>query len=396
MAPAHLPELFRIFVSMKRLLLIIAFTTAALCLQARGLRVALVGDPQVDNEIELQYARKSIYSELKARKDLDLVIILGDLVNDNAGLLMPSKESLDSLPCPWICTPGNHDKDLYKSIPVPRDLASFRGILGYTDSTFTMRGVRFISMDNVRTVDRGGYEAGFTDGQLEWLSAAVSATAEGTLIVFCTHIPVSEMKCQDEIEDIFKGRGNDLVVVCGHTHTISRGQAVLGTEENIIGATCGTWWRGPKDARGIPQATMNCGAPRGYFVMDIKGKDYSLRFKQVKGTREASARVSDDGRLTVNIFGGSRNGKVEYRLNGWKELPHKMMIAPEVQDIIDFNKANKEYTRSHRDEYMPMLTRNSPHIWSAKVPGSGALKGKKMAIRYTDGHMEFKTKVIVD
>ena len=61
---------------------------ACACAGARGpLRVAFVGDPQVDNETELGYARASIYRELRERGDLDLVIILGDLVNDDVRLL---------------------------------------------------------------------------------------------------------------------------------------------------------------------------------------------------------------------------------------------------------------------------------------------------------------------
>lgn len=39
------------------------------------LRVALVGDPQVDNATEMWYARKSIYRELAKRKDLDLCLL---------------------------------------------------------------------------------------------------------------------------------------------------------------------------------------------------------------------------------------------------------------------------------------------------------------------------------
>ena len=78
-------------------------------------RVAFVGDPQVDNATELGYARKSIYKELRERKDLDLVIVLGDLVNDDTSLLNASTASLDSLSCPWLAIPGNHDRNVYRA-----------------------------------------------------------------------------------------------------------------------------------------------------------------------------------------------------------------------------------------------------------------------------------------
>ena len=42
--------------------------------KARGrvLRVALVGDPQVDDSTEMGYARRSVYRELYGRRDLDM------------------------------------------------------------------------------------------------------------------------------------------------------------------------------------------------------------------------------------------------------------------------------------------------------------------------------------
>lgn len=46
--------------------------------KARGrvLRVALVGDPQVDDSTEMGYARRSVYRDLYGRRDLDMCIFL--------------------------------------------------------------------------------------------------------------------------------------------------------------------------------------------------------------------------------------------------------------------------------------------------------------------------------
>ena len=106
----------------------------AVSLQARGLRVAFVGDPQVDNETELGYAQRSIYRELKSRKDLDMVVFLGDLVNDDASLLAVSKASLDSLGLPWYSVPGNHDRDMYRGKQTKiRDLETWKKVIGPAD-----------------------------------------------------------------------------------------------------------------------------------------------------------------------------------------------------------------------------------------------------------------------
>ena len=66
--------------------------------RGRVLRVALVGDPQVDDSTEMGYARRSVYRELQGRRDLDMCVFLGDLVNDNMALLPESVGVIDSLP----------------------------------------------------------------------------------------------------------------------------------------------------------------------------------------------------------------------------------------------------------------------------------------------------------
>ena len=66
------------------------------------LKVAFVGDPQVDDSTELLYARKSVYRELRERKDIDMAIFLGDIVNDSMELLEQSRESMDSLAYPYF------------------------------------------------------------------------------------------------------------------------------------------------------------------------------------------------------------------------------------------------------------------------------------------------------
>ena len=53
--------------TMKRLILIFLWILVSLPSPARGLRVAFVGDPQVDDSLELEFARKSIYRELMQR-----------------------------------------------------------------------------------------------------------------------------------------------------------------------------------------------------------------------------------------------------------------------------------------------------------------------------------------
>lgn len=357
-----------------------------------ALRVAFVGDPQVDNPAELEYARKSVYSELRERKDLDLVVILGDLVNENPSLIGPSEASLDSITietgCPWARVNGNHDG------PKP-----------VRDTTFTKGGIRFILMDNVRRKKRRDYEGGLREEQKQWLDSLLSTIDRDARLVFCTHIPVSQSKGRDSLFNIL-ARHRDILFVCGHTHCVSRQMLERGMEEVQAGASCGSWWRGVKDSDGVPYALMNCGAPRGYFIADFSPRSrrwYNLRYKCIGREASEQCSVSEiDGRLYVNVFGGSREGRLYVKLPGkaWTELPHCYTMAPEVRRLVESaDTVSREYRKAHKDEMIPLRRLPSPHIWAGELNGplsserssTSGHSGKVCRLRYSDGTMSFKS-----
>ena len=400
---------------MKKILVIAVLLWAVPC-GAQRLRVAFVGDPQVDSEEELAYARKSIYGELRARRDLDLVVLLGDLVNDDVRLLAPTRATLDSLPCPWVCVPGNHDRDFYgakkgKVVSIDgsvqegrvRDKASYSRIIGKPDSTFVMGGVRFVLLDDVRTRQKADYEGGLREGQKAWLREVVASTPPQTLLVLSAHIPFQEFKALDSLEALLRPHPK-LLLVCGHTHTMARHTlrfpGGLAAEEVLAGAACGSWWRGVPDRHGIPSATMNCGAPRSYYIADFTRSGYRLATKVVgePATEQASAWISDSTRLVLNIYGGSVDGKVRARIPGlgWVDVPRRSEPAPEEYAVAAFNKTIPG--RKSRDpRYIPMLVRESPHVWALNLKNDPravrilqAARLRRIDVRYRDGSMRMR------
>ena len=376
-----------------------------------ALRVAFIGDPQVDNETEMGYAGKSVYKDLANRKDIDIAVFLGDLVNDNMSLLPESVRIIDSLPYPCFMVPGNHDRDVRGDRPMPfvRNLMTWRKVVGYVDTSFVRSNVRFILMNNVRHSDSGmtDYVGGFTETQKHWLDSVLNVGAPA-LTVLATHIPFSQMKGRDSVLALVPEAAR-MLYVSGHTHYVSRDDSV---PELIAGATCGSWWRGVKDGDGIPYALQSCGSPRGYFIADFhRGGRYDLTYKCVG--RPASEQLSawaipDDSdtcsyRLCVNVFGGSTDGIVRVRVPrrgrgvcGKSYLCERSNItAPEVEKVIRFNASrSREYRRTHRTEFIPLRRKPSPHIWKTTTTFSGP-EPAYVNVIYRDAHMRIRQRVKV-
>ena len=391
--------------------------------QARGrvLRVALVGDPQVDDSTEMGYARRSVYRELRGRRDLDICIFLGDLVNDNMSLLPESVGVVDSLPYQCFMVPGNHDRDVYRgpksSAYRQRDLSTWRKVVGYVDTSFVRGNVRFVLMNNVRPSDSGmtDYVGGFTDRQKHWLDSVLNRGVGETrgrkplrvsvtpaLTILATHIPFSQMKGRDSVLALVPDTSR-LLLVSGHTHFVSRNDSL---RELIVGASCGSWWRGVRDSDGIPYALQSCGSPRGYFVADIhRNGAYELTYKCVG--RLASDQLSawavpidstgGSYRLYINVFGGSSDGVIRISGLGRKtySCERSLMAAPEVEQVIRLNASrSRDYRKSHRDEFIPLRRKPSPHLWQTTDLISGPLPAH-VNIIYRDAHMRIRQRVTI-
>ena len=111
----------------------------------------------------------------------------------------------------------------------------------------------------------------------------------------------------------------------------------------------------------------------------------------------ASATIVDSTAhiVAVNIFGGSEDGRVEYRSAGsrkWQEASKSERIAPEVVKVSDWNHSKtKAYRKAHKEEFIPMILRPSPHLW--EITDSTSSHGSVVRIRYKDAHMKASMKV---
>ena len=200
-----------------------------------------------------------------------------------------------------------------------------------------------------------------------------------------------------------------MLYVSGHTHYVSRDESV---PELIVGATCGSWWRGVKDTDGIPYALQSCGSPRGYFIADFhRDGRYALSYKCVgrPASEQLSAWAIPVGSdtcsylLSVNVFGGSTDGIVRVRVPrrgrgvcGKSYLCERSnTTAPEVEKVIRFNASlSREYRRTHRTEFIPLRRKPSPHIWKTTATFSGP-EPAYVNVIYRDAHMRISQRVKV-
>ena len=327
-------------------------------------------------------------------------------------LLPESLSVIDSLPFQSFMVPGNHDRDVYRgakssgSMSRPRDLSTWRKLVGYVDTSFVRGNVRFIMMNNVRHAAAGmtDYVGGFTEKQKHWLdSVLVTDVARGgkmsrgsvdrsrrpsrgkvtpALTILATHIPFSQMKGRDSVLALIPEHTR-ILYVSGHTHFVSRDDSI---PEVIAGATCGSWWRGVKDSDGVPYALQSCGAPRGYFVAEIsRDGDYRLRYRCVGMDDEVSVwgvRVEGEGavrtednivmgkdesegvtvkegggvyRLYINVFGGAPDGVV--RVRGGR----RWRIVSRGNGVCDGADA-QGFSRKKRDLVCERSTKTAPEV----------------------------------
>lgn len=349
---------------------------------AKSFSVGAIGDIQVDNAEELNYAAKSIFSELNNRNDISFNLMLGDIVNDKMELLPMMHDMMNQLPSSSWTLVGNHDRNVDNPLFMND---AFNRINGSDNYSFNYGKTHFIVLNNVFATDKKSYEGRLTDKQLQFLKNDLSYVPKEKTIVISQHIPMVATKNKQEVLDLLKDYAN-VLILSGHTHTVSRHFFNYPNIQELgVGATCGNWWRGEKDLEGIPNALMQCGTPRGYFVIDFDDNKYNFRFKGVGlDDKKQMALTTDSNRIVVNVFGGSDSTNVSIKIdNGeWIKMNHKRDIDPIVSNIVELNHSKVYPTKGNT--LNPLRKRYSSHIWEVTRPQSSSLKRSVILVKAQD------------
>lgn len=358
-----------------------------------GMRVLVFGDPQVKSMHDIDYYRRDIVEPLRGRHGAQLGITLGDLVDDAPALFPAIKAETAKLGVPWLYAPGNHDVD-----PGAEDdagsLDGFRRAIGPDTLVHETALANFVVLDDViiQPGRQPAYIGGLREDQFALLAQRLPELRKDRLLVVALHIPLFEDAGKDSFRDADRARLFALLkafphvlVLSAHSHAqrhVFHGaadgwQGVAPLHEYNVGATCGSYWSGVKNAAGIPDATMADGTPNGYAVLTVRpGGDYALAWHNARDPADTqiglhAPKVLRRGaypawHVYANVYMGMGDSRVEYRVDDgeWKPMkkvlqPDPALLAENMRD--DAAEALRGYDRSPEAE-------PSHHLWRAALP----------------------------
>ncbi|QIL20883.1 calcineurin phosphoesterase [Thermomonas sp. HDW16] len=370
---------------------------AGWCAQAQageeGMRVLVFGDPQVKSLQEVDYYRRDIVEPLRGRHAAQLGISLGDIVDDAPAMYPALKAETARLGIPWLYAPGNHDID-----PGARDdassLGNFHRNIGPDSFIRETASANFVVLDDVIVLpgQKPAYIGGFREDQFALLARRLPQLPKDKLLVVALHIPLFEEAGKDSFRDDDRIRLFALLqefphvlVLSAHSHTQRHvfhdagdgWQGATPLHEYNVGATCGSYWSGVKDAAGIPDSMMADGTPNGYAVLEITlGGGYALAWHNARDAADAQIGVHAPKALRrgaypawgvfANVYMGDDDTRVEFRVDGGAWMPMKKVSQPDPALLAenmrdDAAEALRGYDRSPEAE-------PSPHLWRGALP----------------------------
>lgn len=403
---------------------LLAFSASAPARTPRSFDVLVFGDPQPQTVVDVGYYRRDIVEPLIAKQHARLGISLGDIASDDPALYPAVKKVDAELGIPWLYVPGNHDIDAGANDDAS-SLQAFHRAFG--DDTFVRKTAlaSFIGLDDVVAMpgQKPAYIGGFRPDQFGFLEKTLPTLPKDRLLVLAVHIPLFEEEGRDSFRDADRERLFALLrafphvlLLSAHSHAqrhVFHGKAdgwhgAQPLHEYNVGAACGAYWSGMKDAAGIPDATMADGTPNGYAVLTVKsGGDYALAWHNARDAADAqiglhAPKVLRQGAypawgVYANVYMGDDDTRVEYRVDDGEWKPMRKVSQPDP-DLLAENARDDEadalrgYDRSPEAE-------PSPHLWRGALPTNLAVGGHEVEVREFDrwrGEQRARTRYRLD
>lgn len=377
--------------------------------ESKDFDILVFGDPQPYNKKELDYFKRSIVNEVKGnKKNAMFGISLGDLVGNDLSLQKPYTDVMKEVGLPWYNVMGNHDMN-YEAKEDQFSDETFELNFGPANYSFNYGNVHFMILDDILYPDPrdgNGYWGGFREDQLKFIENDLKLVDKNKLVVVSFHIPLNHTN-----EDNFRNADRqklfdalapfqNALLLSAHTHIqqqifYGKPQGWNGAKdlhEYNAGTTCGDWWSGTADNIGLPTSTMRDGTAKGYSFISFNDNQYKVKYKTAGQPDDYQIKLyvpkliphpsKTSAKVLANFFMGSKNDKVEYRIDGdaWKPM--------EYNETIDPNFAMDVYKWDTTDTMMPGRRPSNPesskHIWVGGFTNKLTLGKHKVDVRATD------------
>ena len=378
------------------------------------LEVRVFADPQVKSLADIDYYARDIVDSVLAQAAMGphrpaLGLSLGDVVDDTLDLYPALNAQTRRIGVPWLHVAGNHDID--KDAGRDEDaLQTFRNTFGPDTFAWEEHEATFIGFDDVIALpgQSPAYIGGLREDQFAFLEAYLPRVPKDRLLVLAMHIPLFEPDGRDTFRDADRARlfallrdSPKVLILSGHSHSQQHWmhgartgwQGAAPLHEYNVGAACGAYWGGVKDAAGIPDTTMSDGTPNGYASLGI-GRDgrYVLGWHPARDPQDSqiglyAPKVLREGAypaygVYANVYMGRDDTRVEFRIDDREWAPMRRTVAPDPrllrENLLDDDAdALRGYDRS------PEAT-DSSHLWRGTLPTGLAAGAHRIEVRAFD------------
>ena len=206
-------------------------------------------------------------------------------------------------------TIGNHDHDMNATGDF-YTVAKFREKICPNYYSFNVGDIHYVVLDDIECTNASAsttdgsvrsYKNNLTSEILDWLKKDLSFVSKTTPLVVTLHAPVHDRNGN-------AGLGNNSVflsliydynttIVSGHSHVLYNVVKSKYVEQNS-GAVCAAWWWAGKY-----NPTFNIGtdgAPNGYRITSVSGKDQKSLFKAIGRSEDYQFRAYDRNSICIN------------------------------------------------------------------------------------------------